>query len=390
MNILFIPTIDPRKTNGGNEQRTNLLWNDLKRYGRVYTFFADASLSSAEEMTDGEHPIYKCLPLFKRKTLWYIVNCVLEWLSLFSIYQYKSTLCPDPSSVFRDAKFDIVIARYVYPVCYYKYWEIAPLVIDIDDHPFQVFSTAHRRQLPMGFRRIGEMVTKWQTKKIISKTIGGWISNEEQVKLLGNNYHFLPNIPHGPSREYNAGYAKRKDLFTVGNMAYPPNCVGVSRFLKEVWSYFHEKYPNVKYYIIGKEAPKVEQQFWSSFEGVKYLGFVDDLEDVYQRSMAAVVPIYMGGGTCIKTLEAMAFSRMCISTPFGARGLPDHVIKDEKGVLIFDDKEDFVRAYERICDEEYRKSKEQLGRETIQNTYSQQNFDAAVDKVMKKIAYHGH
>ena len=98
----------------------------------------------------------------------------------------------------------------------------------------------------------------------------------------------------------------------------------------------------------------------------------------------------MGGGTCIKTLEAMAFSRMCISTPFGARGLPESVIKEEKGVLIFNDKEDFVKAYERICDEEYRKSKEQLGRETIQNTYSQQNFDAAVDKVMKKIAYHGH
>lgn len=389
MNILYVPTKDPRLRNGGNEQRTNLLWESLKRYGRVYTIVFDAYLTTNEEMIAGEHPIYKYPPSFKNN-LWNCVNNNIDKLSLFSIFRRYSTYCPNPKLVFRDIQFDVVISRYIFPVCCYDYWKIAPLVIDIDDHPLQVFWTIHKHNMRPCMRLIGEIVTKWQFNYLINKTIGGWISNEEQVKLLGNNYYFLPNIPNVPSREYDAEYAKRKDLFTVGTMVYPPNCIGVSRFLKEVWPYFHEKHPNVKYFIIGKEAPEEAQQFWRSFEGVEYLGFVDNLEGVYQRSLAAVIPIYMGGGTCIKTLEAMAFSRMCISTPFGARGLPDSVIRDERGVIIFDDKEDFVKAYERICDEEYRKSKEQLGRETIQNTYSQQNFDAAVDKVMKKIAYHGH
>lgn len=390
MNILYVPTRDPRLTNGGNEQRTNFLWNSLKRYGRVYTFISDDSLETKEEMIEGEFPIYKYRPKYNKKSPWFVVNHVLEWLLLFSIYKHKSTYCPDPTHVFHNTHFDIVVARYISAACFYKYWKIAPMVIDIDDYPLQVYLTIQKEQLPSGLRQIGEIMTKWQTKKMVNRSVGVWMSNEKQVKLLGTNCHFLPNISQGPSDKYDSDFSDRKDLFTVGSMIYPPNCIGVSRFLKEVWPCFHKKHPDVKYYIIGKGADDEYIKTWRSFEGVEYLGFVDDLEAVYQQSLAAVIPIYMGGGTCIKTLEAMAFSRMCISTPFGARGLPESVIKEEKGVLIFNDKEDFVKAYERICDEEYRKSKEQLGRETIQNTYSQQNFDAAVDKVMKKIAYHGH
>ena len=254
MNILFIPTKDPRLTNGGNEQRTNLLWKSLKRYGKVYTFLLDRKLSCLDELIDSEHPIYKFKPIEKRFSVWQLVNAILIRFSLFSVYSRKTYKIKSPDEVFGGIHFDVVVARYVHPLCDYKYWEIAPLLIDIDDHPMQVYETVRRKRLPFGLKTIGKYVTKWQTDYFINKSAGGWIANKEQEKLLNGNYMFLPNIPQQPSQAYKVDNKERNNLFTVGAMGYGPNKDGVTRFLKEIWPLFHQKYPEVEYYIVGKGA----------------------------------------------------------------------------------------------------------------------------------------
>lgn len=385
MNILYIPNKDPRHTNGGNEQRTHFLWESLKKYGRVYTFLADASLISTEERIDGVNPIYKYRPICKKRSIWYILNYFIEWLSVFSVFRKKAFSCPNPLRVFEGIHFDVVILRYVHPACYYNYWEIAPMLIDIDDYPEQVFSTIRRKNLPFCLRSLGAIVTKWQTRYIISKTVGGWIANQDQVCQCGNNYYFLPNIPQPPMDSYDVDCIDRKDLFTVGVMGYKPNSEGVSLFLKRIWPSFHKKHPTVNYYIVGKGAHDEDKQFWASFEGVEYLGFVDNLEELYQKTLATVVPVYSGGGTCIKTIESMAFSRMCITTVFGARGLTKNVIDEEKGIVVFHDDVSFINCFEKIQNEAYRKEKEKLGREVIQDFYTRSNFEKATDVVLKNI-----
>lgn len=384
MNILYIPTKDPRLTNGGNEQRTNLLWESLKRYGRVYTFLADTKLSSVDELIDSEHPIYKFKPKEKRFSVWYLVNAILIRFSLFGIYSRKVSTIKSPIEVFEGVYFDIVVARYVYPLCNYKYWEIAPLLIDIDDHPLQVYETVRRKRLPFGLKTIGKYVTKWQTDYFIDKSAGGWIANKKQAELLGVNYEFLPNIPQQPSQAYMVDKKERSNLFTVGAMGYGPNKEGVTRFLEQVWPSFHEEFPDVKYYIVGKGATENEAKLWNSYEGVKYLGFVDDLEALYKKTLATVVPVYSGGGTCIKTLEAMAYSRTCLSTKFGARGLSEKVVKGEKGILLFEDAESFINDFKTILDVNRREEIEQQGKRVVDSIYSVESFNKAVDDIVSK------
>lgn len=382
MNILYIPNKDPRLTNGGSEQRSNLLWESLKRYGKVYTFLEDEDLGTDSVLVDGEHPIYKFRFQSKSSPLWRIVASIMCRLSLFSIFSRKLVYIKSPKTVFSEVRFDIVVSRYIYPSCLYKYWEIAPLLIDIDDHPCQVFETEHENLLPFGLRNLGKSVAKWQTNYILNKTAGGWIANEEQLHLCADNYGFLPNIPQKPSREYNTDFIDRKNLFTVGVMSYGPNKNGVSRFLKQIWPLFHQKYPEVRYYIVGKGAPETEISFWNSFDGVEYLGYVENLEKLYEKSLATVVPIYSGGGTCIKTLEAMAYSRPCLSTNFGARGLSDTIIDNEKGVLLFSNAESFVKAYEKLQDSNSRNSIETQGLDVISTHYSVESFNKAVDDIV--------
>lgn len=384
MNILYVPTKDPRLTSGGNEQRTHLLWESLKRYGNVYTFLIDRKLSTVEEFIDGEHPIYKYNPEEKGFSVWRFVIAILIRFSLFCVYSRKINKIKSPLDVFAGVHFDVVVARYVFPLCDYSYWEIAPLLIDIDDHPLQIYNTVRRKSLPFGLKTIGEYVTRWQTDYFIKKASGGWIANKEQEKLLGNNYIFLPNIPQAPSPVYMVDNKDRRNLFTVGAMGYGPNKEGVTLFLKQIWPSFHEKYPDVQYYIAGKGASETDVKLWNSFEGVKYLGFVEDLEALYEKTLATVVPVYSGAGTCIKTLESMAYSRICLSTNFGARGLSEKVVNGEQGVLMFEGPESFIDVYSKVLDVKRREKIEQQGKKVVDSFYSVDDFNKAVDEIVSK------
>ena len=385
MNILFVPNKDPRLTNGGSEQRTNLLWNGLKPMGTVYTFVSDVKLDNELEIIDGPHPIFKYRPIINKRSLWYVLNVIICKYFSFSVWKHKSVKQPNVFRTFKGVKFDFVVSRYIHPLCEHDYWKIAPLLIDIDDHPYQVYQTIYKNHLPIGLKTIGKYITMWQTKYIVRKAIGGWIANEEQLVLCGENYGFLPNIPQMPSNAYKIDYSERKHLFTVGTMGYEPNKEGVTHFLKQIWPSFHQKYPNVQYLIAGKGASEAEANYWNSFEGVKYLGYVEDIEKLYEKSLAAVVPVYSGGGTCIKTLEAMAYSRPCISTSFGARGLPGNVIEQEKGILVFNDAMTFIKAFERVLSPNRRKRIELLGRDVISHQYSADCFNKALERVLLKV-----
>lgn len=387
MNILFVTPFDPRinKYGGGGVQRTHLLWESLTRHGRVFTYIYDWHFTTEGEMTDGEHPYFRFKPEIKKNNLGYKVNFIPVHLTRNELNIGGFIVSPDPSIVFNCTHFDIVVSRYVFPLFLFKYWDLTPIIIDIDDHPMQVFKTRYSPHLPFPSRQLGYFLTYWKTSHAIKKSMGGWVSNKEQVGMCGCNYHYLPNIPNRPSPDYLENYGDRKNLLTVGSMIYDPNKEGVNLFLNEVWPSFHAKHPEVKYYLVGDGAREEEITAWKKFEGVEYLGGMDNLELLYQGILATVVPIYSGGGTCIKTLESMAFSRICLSSEFGARGLPEDVLSDKKGVIIYDSAYDFIESYEKILNRDYRERKEEQGREVIDRLYSKEVFQKSVDKLISSL-----
>ena len=385
MNILFVSPFDPRNPQCGGEQRTLLLWESLTRHGRVFSYIINGNFTPDGEMTEGEHPFFKFSPIRKKNSIGYKANCIPFYLTRIDLNIGRFIVCPNPNIVFNCAHFDIVVSRYVSPLFLYKFWDVAPVIIDIDDHPIQVYNTRRGQHLSFPFRQLGRFLIKWKTSITIKKSIGGWVSNKEQVRMCGSNYHYLPNIPNQPSTHYEENYADRKNLFTVGHLKHGPNREGIYRFLDLTWPTFHAKHPEVKYYIVGAGANEEDLTAWKSIEGVEYLGFIDDLELLYQNILATVVPIYSGGGTCIKTLESMAFSRMCLSSKFGTRGLPEDVIADRKGVIIYETADDFIDSYEKLLDRDYRERKEKLGCEVINEQYSKIVFHKSVDKLISTI-----
>ena len=59
----------------------------------------------------------------------------------------------------------------------------------------------------------------------------------------------------------------------------------------------------------------------SAHEGVDVLGLVADLPATLAAARVVVVPIWEGGGTRLKVLEALAAGRAVVSTALGASGI---------------------------------------------------------------------
>ena len=384
MNILYICTKDPRVVTGGNEQRTNNLWRALQILGKVYTIVYEADGPTTPKTEEKAPPITFCSTHYHS----YYKTIRGVWYSFFDKYlgvsylPYKFPLPFTPLDIYKGVTFDIVVTRYIHNPLKYHFWDIAPLYIDIDDHPLQVFETTKKGLLPPFLQPIGRKLVMKMYEKAQRKMKGGWVANKDFLFEKYPNIKYLPNIPQMPKNTYNAKNNYRQYLFTIGMMLYSPNYLGVDRFLREIWPSFHKRYPDVLYKIGGKGAPADCIKRWSTIEGVEYSGFISDLEEAYEKCIATIVPIYAGGGTCIKTLESLAYSRACLSTKFGVRGINENDVTMQNGLLLFDNAESFISAYESIVADKKRTIEEGAFKFIYQGDFSYQCFkDAVVDLI---------
>ncbi len=389
MNILYICVSDPRLTNNGAEQRTNLLWKALLEKGTVYTIAYDNQAAIGLSYISSCNPIciYNPRTYHYNRTLKGFFYGVLNHLCGLATMPFKFPSDYKPEEIFKGVEFDIVVSRYMQLPAKYHLWNIAPTFVDIDDHPIQAFETIGQTRLPNVLKGLGRYLVDVQFNMVMKKVIGVWLINKEQINDSYAEVVFLPNIPYMPSVNYNGITSEKDYLFTIGLMSYEPNYSGVDKFLNEIWPDFHRIYPKVKYLIGGKGAPENFVEGWKKIDGVEYRGYIDNLEEMYEGCCATVVPIYQGAGTCIKTLESLAYSRVCLSTPFGARGFSEKDRNGEQGLLVFNTSEEFIQAYEKIETRKNRTILESKARAFIEKNFSEENFRNRVWELINESLY---
>lgn len=129
-------------------------------------------------------------------------------------------------------------------------------------------------------------------------------------------------------------------LLILGQYAYPPNKIGAEFFLDQVWMRVLEAVPEAECLIAGANSDKI-RQFPSPPPGVKFMGFVDNLDGLYDSARVVVCPILSGGGTRLKIIEAAAYGKPIVSTTIGAEGL---ALKNDEHLLIRDDPKRIAEA----------------------------------------------
>jgi glycosyltransferase involved in cell wall biosynthesis len=134
-------------------------------------------------------------------------------------------------------------------------------------------------------------------------------------------------------------------VVTVGSLDWLPNIEGVIWFLDKVWPVVRTARPEATLYIVGRNPPRVLLQ--RSCQHVTVAGSVPDVRDYVIRASAFVVPLFAGGGTRLKVLEAMAMRVPIVSTSTGVEGIN---CVYGKHVLVAEDAKDFARKLLELLD----------------------------------------
>lgn len=121
--------------------------------------------------------------------------------------------------------------------------------------------------------------------------------------------------------DVNKNFDSRHDLLFVGGFGHPPNTDAVLWFSREVFPKILEKYPDMKWHVVGGKAPEEVQSLASS--NILIEGFLPDeeLHSLYHKSRIAVVPLRVGAGVKGKVVEAAYFQIPLVTTTIGAEGL---------------------------------------------------------------------
>lgn len=116
-----------------------------------------------------------------------------------------------------------------------------------------------------------------------------------------------------------------KILF-FGNLAYSPNRQAVCFINAALAPLLAKELPGVRLCIAGPYAPPNLHYA----PNVELLGEVPRVQDALAESSLVIVPLDAaagGGGTRLKILEAMACGKNVLSTPAGAAGLPEDILR---------------------------------------------------------------
>lgn len=103
----------------------------------------------------------------------------------------------------------------------------------------------------------------------------------------------------------------------LGRLDWPPNRDGLIWLLENVWPSIDCSKQEL---VIAGSGDSNWVEKYQDMAGVKFLGFVDNLDHLYEEVDASLIPIFYGSGTRIKVIEAASKGVPIISTAMGTQG----------------------------------------------------------------------
>jgi glycosyltransferase involved in cell wall biosynthesis len=118
-------------------------------------------------------------------------------------------------------------------------------------------------------------------------------------------------------------------LLFVGNLTYAPNVEAAKVLISEVLPRVQAKHPDATLDLVGPHAGSLAD----APAAVRVAGRVADLRPWYEGADVVVAPLWHGGGTRIKVLEALAYGRPVVATPLAVSGID---VRTGREVLLAD------------------------------------------------------
>ncbi len=201
-------------------------------------------------------------------------------------------------------------------------------------------------------------------KKLALYNQAYWIRSYEKaickrshtILAAPNDIEELSRIGADPSKFYQTYHLGEQELLDqprlswedhepaimfVGTLTWEANIDGLLWFLTESWPSVRQRYPHLKFYIIGKKPDARIVEAANNSINVVLTGFVEDLEPYFRKSRVFVSPLRFGSGIKVKVMNALYRGIPTVTTTVGAEGLAvrhgEHLMIQNKAHLLADD-----------------------------------------------------
>ncbi|MCF8298903.1 MAG: glycosyltransferase family 4 protein [Saprospiraceae bacterium] len=138
-------------------------------------------------------------------------------------------------------------------------------------------------------------------------------------------------------------------IFHIGAMDWMPNIEAVNWFLDNVWDEVHKQFPELKFYLAGRNTP--EWLLKLNKPNVEVLGEVESAGEFISAKAIMIVPLLSGSGMRVKIIEGMMLGKAIITTSIGIEGIE---ATNNENVLIANTALEFVEAISKcVIDKEF-------------------------------------
>lgn len=229
---------------------------------------------------------------------------------------------------------------------------LPPIFLDLDD----IESVAFRRGIPFIPKTSSRLFNYlmlpalfWGQYRSIRLSHRTFVCSEIDHRYLTKRCRLkgVVIVPNGVKIPEAQPIALEPTLLFIGHYSYKPNIFAAEFLIKKIWPLVHQRIPKSTLIIAGSLPDRIPS-YGQSAQGVRFTGFVEDLEDVYRQSRVVCAPILSGGGTRFKIIEAAAYGKPIVSTFIGAEGIEMH---DGNGIFLRDDPKSFAEACIRLLND---------------------------------------
>ena len=328
MNILFLSRWYPFPPNNGSKLRVFHLLRALAAQHTVTLL----SFREQEEVVDIEAPEIQSLCREIHTVPWPKFNPT-SGTSLAGLFNPKPRSVLDSHSPQMAAKiqqliaenqFDLIIASQVGTAGYGRYFQNIPALfeeVEMGIYHEQMaqadsFKSKLRYRLTLSKQAhyLRELLQYFDTCTVVSEP------EQALVKTAVPGYKNVEIIPNCMNL---ADYAQVRvpkrpnSLIFTGSFTYHVNHQAMEWYVGQVNSLVQAQIPDVQISITGDHANLP----LPAANNITRTGFVDDIRSWIASSCISLAPIFMGGGTRLKILEAMALRTPVVATSKGAEGL---------------------------------------------------------------------
>ena len=350
MKILMLTPYLPYPLLTGGQTRSYNLIKRLSSLGHKITLFCLVKSDDERKYVGELEKFCESVQVFNRpEKPWTAKNILKTGLSLYPFLVIRNWAKGERAVIEKKLireKFDLIHAETFYVMPHIPKTSVPILLVEqtIEYLVYRHFAEESKYLFlkPLFYFDVSKMKF-WELKywKQAAKVVA---MSEEDKKIMTSQ---VPNldvdiVPNGVDGDFfGRQIAQRSQspiILYLGNFTWLQNREAVDVLVRRIWPKVKIALTGVKLWIIGKEAQKFFPNLSTDEIRVEE---VEDVREIYQRSSVLVAPIFGGGGTRYKNLEAFASGLPVVTTSIGIRGT---AAKEGTEVIIRDNPDDIANA----------------------------------------------